>query len=202
MAGAPQRKQPSLSRETFRAFTASRPDEERWELIDGVAVMMTPPTKAHQRIASNLETLLLSALEGHAPHLTAYQRLGVNLGPEAEHYDPEPDVIVIDAEIGPDIDERYADRFYLAAEIVSLSDKTFVKAKREIYRQHEACKCVLVVQQNQFEVSVDLRGNSAWKEQLLTKPDDLLVLPDFGLRCKLSDLYRGTALQPRNTIKR
>ena len=201
MAGAPQRKQPSLSRETFRAFTASRPDEERWELIDGVAVMMTPPTKAHQRIASNLETLLLSALEGHAPHLTAYQRLGVNLGPEAKHYDPEPDVIVIDAEIGPDIDERYADRFYLAAEIVSLSDKTFVRAKREIYRQHEACKCVLVVQQNQFEVSVDLRGNAAWKEQLLTNPDDLLVLPDFGLRCKLSDLYRGTALQPRNATK-
>jgi Uma2 family endonuclease len=202
MAGATHRKSPPLSRKAFRAFTASRPDEERWELVDGVAVMMTPPTKAHQRIASNLETLLLNALEGHAPHLTAYQRLGVNLGPEAEHYDPEPDVIVIDAEIGPEIDERYADRFYLAAEVVSSSDRTFVEAKREIYRQHEACKCVLVVQQNQFEVSVDLRTDSGSKQQLLSKPDDLLVLADFGLRCALSDLYRGTALQPRHAPKR
>ena len=202
MAGATQRKSPPLSRKAFRAFTASRPDEERWELIDGVAVMMTPPTKAPQRIASNLETLLLNALERHAPYLTAYQRLGVNLGPEAAHYDPEPDVIVIDAEIGPEIDDRYADRFYLAAEIVSSSDKTFVEAKREIYRQHEACKCVLVIQQNQFEVSVDLRTDAGWKEQRFTNPDDLLVLPDFGLRCTLSDLYRGTALHPRHAPKR
>jgi Uma2 family endonuclease len=90
----------------------------------------------------------------------------------------------------------------LAAEIVSSSDKTFVEAKRQIYRQHEACRCVLVVQQNQFEVSVDPRTDGGWQEQFLTKPGDLLVLPDFGLRCNLSDLYRGTALQPRQTQKR
>jgi Uma2 family endonuclease len=197
MAGATQRKSPSLSRKTFRAFTASRPDEERWELIDGVAVMMTPPTKAHQRIASNLERLLLDALAAHAPHLTAYQRLGVNLAPAVEHYDPEPDVVVIDAEIGPDVDERYADRFYLAAEVVSSSDRALVDAKREIYQQHEACTCILTVQQGRIEVRVDLRTDAGWNEQTLRKADDLLVLSDFGLRCKLSDLYRGTALQPR-----
>jgi Uma2 family endonuclease len=197
MAGATQRKQPPMSRATFRAFTAGRPEEERWQLIDGVPVMMTPPTKAHQRIASNLETLLLTALEKHDADLTAYQRLGVNLGPEAEHYDPEPDVLVIDAEIGPNIDERYADRFYLAAEVVSSSDKTFVEAKREIYRRHAACKCVLVVQQNRYEVSIDVRTDAGWPQQVLVKPDDVLDLPAFGLRCKLSDLYRGTALQPR-----
>jgi Uma2 family endonuclease len=197
MAGATQPKQPPLSRATFRAFTAGRPDEERWQLIDGVPVMMTPPTKAHQRIASNLETLLLTALEKHDADLTAYQRLGVNLGPEAEHYDPEPDVLVIDAEIGPNIDERYANRFYLAAEVVSSSDKTFVEAKREIYRPHAACKCVLVVQQNRYEVSIDVRTDAGWTQQVLVEPDDVLDLPAFGLRCKLSDLYRGTALQPR-----
>ena len=202
MAVATQRKPPPLSRKTFRAFTASRPDEERWELIDGVAVMMTPPTKAHQRIASNLERLLLEALESHAPNLIAYQRLGVNLAPAVEHYDPEPDILVTDTESGPRMDERYADRFYLAAEVVSASDKTFVEAKRDIYQQHEACKRILVVQQDRFEVRVDLRTDSGWKEQVLTAPDDLLVLSEFGLRCKLSDLYRGTALQPREAPKR
>jgi Uma2 family endonuclease len=195
MAGATQHQPPPLSRKTFRAFTASRPDEERWELIDGVAVMMTPPTKTHQRIASNLETLLLNALKSRAPHLTAYQRLGVNLGPAIQYYDPEPDVVVIDADTGPGDDERYADRFYLAAEIVSMSDKDFVDAKREIYQQHEACNCVLVVQQNRHEVRVDLRTQSGWTQKVLTDPDDLLELPEFGLRCKLSDLYRDTAIQ-------
>jgi hypothetical protein len=32
---------------------------------------------------------------------------------------------------------------------------------------------------------------------VLVKPDNALDLPGFGLRCKLSDLYRRTALQPR-----
>jgi Uma2 family endonuclease len=85
----------------------------------------------------------------------------------------------------------------LAAEVVSSSDKTFVEAKREIYRRHAACKCVLVVQQNRYGVSVDMRTDAGWTQQVLVKPDDVLDLPAFGLRCKLSDLYRGTALQPR-----
>ena len=47
----------------FRLWTESRPSEERWELIDGVAILMTPPTLAHQRIALNLERFLNDALE-------------------------------------------------------------------------------------------------------------------------------------------
>jgi Uma2 family endonuclease len=202
MAGAPQRKPPQMSIELFRAFYATRPDEERWQLIDGVAIMMTPPTKAHQRIASNLERLLLDALESHAPNLAAYQRLGVNLAPAVDHYDPEPDVLLIDAPTGPEADERYADRFYLAAEIVSTSDEVWVEKKRDIYKLHETCICILIVRQDRFDVRVDLRTDAGWTEQVLTKPDDLLVLAEFGLRCKLSDLYRGTALQPRTAPKR
>jgi Uma2 family endonuclease len=202
MAGLAQRSPPRLSVELFRGFLEGRPDEERWELIDGVAVMMAPPTLAHQRIASNLQRLLYDAIECHAPTLTVYQRAGVNLGPSIEDYDPEPDIVVVDADASQEPDRRYADRFYLAAEVVSESDWRYVESKCGVYKLHEACKCVLTVQQNRFEVHVDLRTDSGWEEQLLTKPDDLLVLPDFGLRCKLSDLYRGTALQPRNTTKR
>jgi Uma2 family endonuclease len=50
-----------LSIEAFRNWAASRPDEERWELIDGVPMMMAPPTRDHQRIASNFERLLNDA---------------------------------------------------------------------------------------------------------------------------------------------
>jgi len=197
MAGVAQRNPPRLSIELFRAFYASRPDEEQWQLIDGAAIMMTPPTVAHQRIATNLQLLLDQALERHAPALTALQRLGVNLAPSVEHYDPEPDVAVIDADASQNPDIRYVDRFYLAAEIVSASDRVWVEKKREIYKLHETCNCILTVQQDRFGVRVDLRTDKSWKEETLTKPDDVLALPEFGLRCLLSDLYRGTALQPR-----
>ena len=199
MASAPIRNHPRMSVELFRGFLEGRPDEERWELIDGAAVMMTPPTKAHQRIASNLERLLNDALESHAPTLTAYQCIGVNLGPRVEYYDPEPDVVVVDVDGG---DERYSDRFYLAAEIVSSSDRTYVESKRGVYQLHEACKCILTVQQDRFEVRIDRRTDAGWSEQVLARPDDLLALPDFGLTCKVSALYRGTPLQPHEPARR
>jgi Uma2 family endonuclease len=202
MAGIAQRNPPLLSIELFRAFYASRPDEERWQLIDGAAVMMTPPTPAHQRIASNLERLLNDALESHAPDLVAYQGLGVDLAPAVEHYDPEPDVLVVDADVSREFEQRYIDRFYLAAEIVSASDRVWVDKKREIYKLHESCNCILSVQQDRFHVRVELRADAGWKDQVLTKADDLLTLPEFGLSCKLSDLYRGTPLLPRQGSKR
>ena len=201
MAGAPQRESPRLSVELFRGFLEGRPDEEHWELIDGVAVMMAPPTLAHQIIAGNLQRLLNEALENHAPTLIACQQAGVSLAPPIEFYDPEPDVVVIDSDTAAKPGERYADRFHLAAEIVSASDRTYVESKRGVYKLHEACKCILTVQQDRFEVRVDLRTEAGWQEQVLAKPEDLLVLPDFGLRCKISDLYRGTALQPRQAPK-
>jgi len=193
MASAPLR-QPRLSVELFRAFLESRPDEEHWELINGAAVMMTPPTKVHQRIASNLEHLLNEALERHDPTKMAYQATGVNLAPTLEHYDPEPDVAVVDADTD---EERYSNRFYLAAEVVSSSDRTFVEEKRTVYKLHEACTCVLTAWQDRMEVRVDLRTDAGWQEHMLSTPDKEIVLAAFGLRCKLIDLYRGTSLARR-----
>jgi Uma2 family endonuclease len=196
MAVAPQRNPPRLSVEVFRGFLEGRPDEEHWELIDGVAVMMAPPTLAHQRIATNLQRVLNEALERHDPTRTAFQRAGLNVAPAVESYDPEPDVVVIDSAAAETPGERYANRFYLAAEIVSDSDRTYVESKRAVYKLHEACRCVLTVEQDRCLVRVDLRIGDAWEEQRLTEPDDSLALPDFGLRCKIAELYRGTAVQP------
>jgi Uma2 family endonuclease len=197
MVGAPQRRPQRMPLDLFRSFVEGRPDEEHWELIDGVAMMMAPPTLAHQRIASNLERLLLESLERHAPQLTAFLAIGVNLGPAVENYDPEPDVVVTDSNAAENPNERYADRFYLVSEVVSSSDRVDVERKRAVYKLHEACSCILTVQQDRFEVRIDLRIDGAWQEQILTSPHDLLALSEFGLRCKVSDLYRGTALHPR-----
>ena len=100
MPSSARRSSGHLSVAAFRAWRASRPDEERWELIDGVPVMMTPPTLAHQRITSNLERLLNDALEAANLPFEAYQRAGLNLA-NVEYYDPEPDVIVVNLAAAP-----------------------------------------------------------------------------------------------------
>ena len=194
MVGASQQKYAPLSIEAFRKWVASRPDEERWELIDGTPMMMAPPTRDHQRIASNLERLLNDAIERsqikRAAHWAAYQRIGVNLGPIVQHYDPEPDVAVV--EVAKGADPRYSDHFFLAAEVVSPSDLLTIDGKRELYKRHPDCRCVLVIRQDRYEVNIELRTPDGWVRETLSAPRDQLVLPAFGLKCSLMDIYKGT----------
>lgn len=161
---------------------------------------MAPPTFVHQRIASNLERLLNDALEAHDPGRAAYQRGGVNLKGAVANYDPEPDVVVVDIVLAPN--QHYADRFYLAAEVVSDSDRKTLGGKREIYKLHEHCSCVLTVRQDRCHVRIDARAAAGWQAKLLSKPADVLALPDVGLRCRVGELYKGTPLAPRSARKR
>jgi Putative restriction endonuclease len=184
-----------LSIEAFRAWLASRPDEEHWELIAGVPLKKAPGSKACRRITSNLEWRLNDALEVHRPDLTAYQRVGLNLASIAPDYDPEPDVVVVD--VNDQDDERYSDRFYLVAEVPAESDRHGVESKRDVYKRHPDCRCVLVIEQHRIQVSLSLLGSSGWTEQRLTKLEEELVLEDFGLRCTLAELYRDTLLERR-----
>jgi len=190
MGGAVRQHAPILSVASFRAWLASRPDEEHWELIEGMPMMMTPPNRRHQRIASNLEALLNAALKRHNPLLAAYHDIGVNIVSTVP-YDPEPDVAVIREDENPD--PRYAERFYLVAEVLSESDKGVIESKRDIYRAHPACTCILLVRQDRPEIIVDRRTDGGWRSQVLEGADEL-SLPEFGLTCRVGDVYRDTPL--------
>jgi Uma2 family endonuclease len=190
MAGAAHQHAPILSVASFRTWLTSRPDEEHWELIEGVPTMMTPPNRRHQRIASNLESLLNAALARHAPGFAAYQCIGVNIVSTVP-YDPEPDVAVIREDENPD--PRYAERFYLVAEVLSESDKGIIESKRDVYRAHSSCTCILLVRQDRAEIIVEHRTGDGWRSQVLLGADEL-ALPEFGLTCPVGDVYRATPL--------
>lgn len=192
-----------ISSAEFRAFQDVRPDHERWELIDGVPVMMTPPTLTHNLVATNLQMLLLGALETHDPSRVAVQRAGVQL--PSGSYTPEPDVMVIDANF--DAGQRFVDRAYLLAEIVSDTDEVsvpstnrrWVDVKRDIYRAHEHCCAVLIVSQDRMQVDLDLKTDKGWTSTTLEGAGAELSIPEFGLQCQVGDLYDRTPLSPRPT---
>jgi Uma2 family endonuclease len=102
-------------------FLRSRPDEEHWELIDGLPMMMAPSTIRHQRIGSNLERLLNDALRAQGLPWRADRRIGLVLAALPYHR-PEPDIAVVDAVI--DEEESHVSRFYLVAEVLSLLART------------------------------------------------------------------------------
>lgn len=65
--------------------------------------------------------------------------------------------------------------------------------KVERYAQHPSNLYSLII--GQREMSVEIWSSAKeWKGFVLRAPDDLLELPEFGFRCALRDLYRGTPL--------
>jgi len=72
-------------------------DDERYELIDGVAFMMAAPTVVHQRISRELMTLIDDFLEGKPCEVFAAP-FDVRLFPEEDNSDTtvvQPDIVVI-----------------------------------------------------------------------------------------------------------
>lgn len=200
-----------MSLHEFRRFQAIRPDDERWELVDGVPVLMTPARLGHARMAGNVERLLSDALETFDPTRIALQQIGVDLGLAAETlaglgrvagYAPQPDVGVIDAVF--DADQRFARRLYVAVEVSSSTDDDWlpsvemhwIEAKTRIYQAHPHCEAVIILEQHRTEVRLVQRSGSIWRTTVLTEPDDDLIVPTCGVACRLGDLYRGTSLAP------
>lgn len=194
---------PQWSLETFHAFYEERPKSEKWELIDGVPMMMPPPTLIHQRISGNLEVMINRRLAEVRPQWRADREIGLLL-PKDDRFNPEPDVTVIDTEIA--IHQIYAERFYFVAEVLSPSNRPEMRtgsdrpvvlaAKLEYYRGHEHCRAVLIVEQERVEACLHLRGGDTWSERLLTDPSVRIVIPDIGDIGALGELYRHTPLAP------
>jgi hypothetical protein len=97
------------------------------------------------------------------------------------------------------------DRAYLLAEIVSATDDfpvpgtggRWIDVKREIYLAHEPCEAVLIIEQDRIEVRIDVRTRQGWRSTPLEGAAAELILPTFGLKCRVGELYQGTPLQPR-----
>jgi Uma2 family endonuclease len=186
----------------FLSFLRSRPDEERWELIGGVPMMVAPPTIRHQRIASNLERLLNDALRRRRPTWRADREIGLVL--EAfGYYRPEPEIAVVDTDL--DEEETYAKRFYLVAEVISSrdetpydnSDKSLIDIKLGFYKAHEHNRCIIVIRQDRIEVGLHVRRqDGTWPDEpvVLTSADDVIAIDEIGQVGAVGDLYRGTSL--------
>src|SRR6516165_11060091 len=178
----------------FMAFLEMRPKEERWDLIEGVAVMMAPPSMAHQRIALKLWDLLNRAFAAQGSNLFAYHEIALRL-PGVLNFQPEPDVVVAPGPAGP---ELYTQDFRLVAEIVSLSNRrTEIDLKLQRYRQAASNLYAVVIEPHEIFVEIYARSRN-WRPVILRGREDPIEMPEFGLRCSVGDLYRGTTLDPQS----
>jgi Uma2 family endonuclease len=155
-------------------------------------VMMAPPSYAHQRIVWNLCELLNSAFTAQHLDLFAYFDAGVR-SPGVRNFQPQPDVVVVPGIAGYDL---CSERFQLVAEVLSPTNtRPEIGLKLRRYCAAPDNLYVVVIEPRELVVEIYAkRGN--WQPAILTKPDDPIELPEFGLRCRVAALYRGTPLDP------
>jgi Uma2 family endonuclease len=179
----------------FMAFLETRPDNERWDLIEGVAVMMAPPSYAHQRITRNFCELLNDAFSEQRLDMFAYFSAGVR-NPGLRNFQPEPDVVVVPGVADYNV---YSEKFQLAGEIMSPTNtRREIDLKLRRYREAPDNLYAVVIEPSEFLVEIHAKRES-WQPKVLKQPDDIIEMPEFGLRCSVVDIYRGTPLDPQRS---
>ncbi|MGX5775216.1 Uma2 family endonuclease [Methylorubrum zatmanii] len=171
----------------YRDWAATRPDHERWELIDGVPVMMSPAKGRHQRIVTNLIKKLDDLAEGRG--CGAYPGLAI-LSEAMDDYAPIPDVVV---QCGEPPEDGYTSDPLLVVEVLSPSTLILDRGRKtEFYQTIPSLAVLLLVHQNESRVEVWRRALD-WTVQV-AGPGDVIDLPELAGALSLSEIYARIAL--------
>jgi Uma2 family endonuclease len=92
--GVPTIKTGPMTVEEYFAFTDTRPDNEKWELIDGEPILNVSPSNLHQTILLDLAFLLGSIQRQRQQSWLAMPGIGVRVSDTSL---PEPDIFIVPA---------------------------------------------------------------------------------------------------------
>jgi Uma2 family endonuclease len=178
--------------EEFFAFTDKRPDDEKWELIDGEPVLNPTPSYLHQRIVGSL-LFLLTRLERAQPRpWTALPGIGVRV---SDTKLPVPDVL-IRPKYPPKHNpmSRDCDDMIVAFEVLSPSTKTRdLLWKRVAYTALSSLTHYVVIAQDAVDVVVFAR-EAGFAECRIRSRDDSIELLSLGISLPLTDIYQDAGL--------
>jgi Uma2 family endonuclease len=180
--------------EEFLAFTDTRPDNEKWELIDGEPVLNATPSRLHQRIWVNLAYLFGQIERQRSPRSwEAIPGIGVRV---SDSNLPEPDFIIRPNEPPRgDPTSRECEDIIVAFEILSPSTKDRdLRWKRAAYTGIPSVTHYVVIAQDSIDVVVYDRA-SGFGELRLTALDASIEFPSLGVSLPLAEIYRDTGLR-------
>jgi Uma2 family endonuclease len=191
--GVPTVNTAPMTVEEFYAFTDARPDEEKWELIEGEPVLHASPSPFHQRVVKNLTFAL--TLREREPG--AWWEMLPGLGVRVSNINrPEPDVLIL-PKLAPPLDPSQRDRDDVIVAFEVLSPYTVdrdLRWKRTAYTSMPSLTHYVVIAQDAVDVVVFARA-SGFTEQRFRSLDDVIVFPALGVSLPLAEIYRDTGLE-------
>src|SRR6266851_3695285 len=179
MVGVPVIDTGPMTVEEFYAFTDTRPDEEKWELIEGEPVLNAAPSDMHQWIVRNV----VLALGIRERELNAAWAVLPGLGVRVSDTDrPEPDVLVIPSDhrsLAPQ--ERDSSDVIVAFEVLSPStEERDLHWKRTAYTGLPSLIHYVVIAQDTVEVIVFAR-DEGFAERRIRSIDKAIELRPLGI---------------------
>ena len=191
--GVPTIKTGPMTVEEFYAFTDTRPDEEKWELIDGEPILNASPSPVHQWIVKNILVWLALFEREARPSWAVLPGLGVRV---SRINRPEPDVLVIQRS-APSFDplSRDTSEVIVAFEILSPStaDRD-LRWKRTAYTSLPSLTHYIVIAQDAVDVVVFAR-DAGFTERHFRSLAEAIDVPALGISVPLAEIYRDTGLQ-------
>src|SRR6185503_4745603 len=147
--------------EEFLAFADTRPEEERWELIEGVAVMNPAPIEHHQVVVTNIVTYLMSHKRQTGASWLPMIGVGTRV-PVSPRSLPQPDVFVKEAAA---TDSPVTVDALVLFEVLSRSNtKTDQAWRRRVYASVPNCQHYVTVSLKGVEVVAYDRA-SDWRDR-------------------------------------
>jgi Uma2 family endonuclease len=191
MSYARRRPEPPMTVEQFLDWSGDPPGRN-WQLIDGVPVMMSPPSNTHGALQARLVTRLGNYLVLHRPGCEVLITPGVQPRLRAAHNLREPDLAVT----CPFVPGRLLEAPVMICEILSPSNTAETREAVRACLTVPTLVEVLVVASESIGAEVLVRGSDgAWPaEPQHYGSGDTLRLPALGFACAIDALYAGLGL--------
>jgi Uma2 family endonuclease len=191
MVGVPVIDTGPMTVEEFYAFTDTRPDEEKWELIEGEPILNAAPSDVHQWIVKNVVLALgIRERELNAPW-AVLPGLGVRVSDKDR---PEPDILVIPSQHRRPDRRRDRSDVIVAFEVLSPSTEgRDLRWKRTAYTSLPSLTHYIAIAQDAVEVIVFARDED-FAEKRIRSIDKVIELRSLGISLPVAEIYRDTGL--------
>jgi Uma2 family endonuclease len=174
--------------EEFLGFAEARPDEERWELIEGEPILNAAPAYLHQRIVRNLIVSLAAVERERKAGWDVIPGIGVRLSDISA---PVPDVMVRPRDL---LQGAVCDDMIVAFEVLCPSTaRRDLRWKRKAYAGLPSLRHYAVIAQDKAEVLLYDRA-SGFVEQRLCEMGARLELEAIDVALPLAAIYENTRI--------
>lgn len=183
-----------MSSADFFAFLDTRPEGERWELIDGQPVLMASPMIRHAICAANIAEALAQPARAKGCRVLRdlYLRVAANDG-----HAFDPDVMVRCGPMG-DLSSRIVEDATIVFEVLCPSTMGYDRGvKIEAYLQHATLRQAVLVYPGEVRVESWARPEgAAWPEEplVLRTLKERLPVPALEAELPMAAIYDGLDL--------